>query len=283
MTGPLGVSSLSALLQESGQMVTQGLVESLDYQLQVFTSNGTFTPPTAPSGYEIAYYIGTVYSGGDSGDKPEAGSFKQSFGGRPGKRRSRRISVAEMGASQTITVGTGGAAKTSAGAGNLGQPSSIGSLLSSSAGSSGIPTPFGDIASSSAPGRGGDGGQLIADDGGNSTSYYKQGGTRGEDSSGARGGNGGNVSGWFGSGSVSPAAGEDGGIDGDHTYGGGGGGGGGSNSGIGATSQAGAAGGAPGGGGAAPGGWDSRGSGGNSGPGGRGQADILTVFKRSPT
>ena len=283
MSAPLGNSSLAAVLYESGRLLSQGSLEGLEYQLAVFTANGTFTSPTPSVGYEIAYFIGTVYSGGDSGDKPETGGYKQSFGGRPGKRRSRRISVAEMGASQAITVGAGGASKTSAGAGNVGSPSSIGYLLSSSAGAAGIPTPYGDIASASSPGRGGDGGLLIVDDGGDSTTYYRQGGSRGEDTSGARGGNPGNVSGWFGSGSVSPEAGQDGGIDGDHSYGGGGGGGGGANSGLGAASQAGAAGGAPGGGGGASGG-NSGGLGsgpvGNSGPGGRGQVDILTVFKR---
>ena len=286
MSAPLGLSSLTSVLYESGQVLSQGALEGLDYVLSVFTSNGTFTPPTPPAGYEIAYFIGTVYSGGDSGDKPETGAFKQAFGGRPGKRRSRRISVTEMGSSQAITVGAGGASKTSAGAGNVGSPSSIGSLLSSSTGSGGIPTPYGDIASASSPGRGGDGGMLIVDDGGDSTSVYRQGGSRGEDTSGARGGNGGNVSGWFGSGSVSPEVGQDGAIDGDHTYGGGGGGGGGSNSGLGANSQAGAAGGAPGGGGGASGGNSAAigsGSVGNSGPGGRGQVDVLAVFKRITT
>lgn len=261
----------------SGQVVSQGVLDGMQYQLAVFTSNGTFTPPSAPAGWEIAYYIGTVYGGGQSGDRAGNGYEKESQGGRGGGRRSRRISVSEMGVGQTITVGAPGSARTSDGAGNAGGTSSIGSLLVSSPGASAIPTPYGDVASSGQPGRGGVGARVA----GNSDASVPGGGGRGEDTSGAVAGEGGNVSGWFGSGSVSPTAGGAGVIVDDHTTGGAGGGGGGSNKGIGASGQNGAAGGAPGGGGggagSAPGGVN--GSSGNSGAGGRGQADILTVFK----
>lgn len=279
MSAPLGVSSLAAVLYSSGQLLSQGSLEGLQFSFSVFTSNGTFTPPTPPAGHEIAYYIGTVYGGGQSGNRAGNGYEKESQGGRGGGRRSRRISVAEMGVGQTITVGTPGSARTSDGAGNMGGTSSIGSLLVSSPGASAVPTAYGDVASSGQPGRGGIGGRVA----GNSDASVPVGGGRGEDTSGAVAGEGGNVSGWFGSGSVSPTAGGAGAIDDDHTSGGAGGGGGGANKGIGASGQNGAAGGAPGGGGggagSAPGGVN--GNSGNSGPGGRGQVDILTVFKPS--
>lgn len=278
MSAPLGITSLSALLQDSGQLVTQGLVEGFQYQLQVFTSNGTFTPPTPPSGYEIAYYIGTVYGGGYSGDRVGPSAYVVGRGGRPGGRHSRRISVTEMGAGLPITVGSGGAARTSNGKGNAGGESVIGTLLSSSAGASAIPTPYGDLPSSSAPGWGGDGGMLGVD--GDSYTYGP--GGDGQDTSGALGGVGGSPAGWFGGSSRSPGGGADGQIDGDHTTGGAGGGGGGSGSGgTQPKAQAGAAGGAPGGGGGAAGATTTKAGAANpnSGPGGRGQVDVLTVFK----
>lgn len=258
----------------NGQVVSQGVIDGLQYQLQVFTANGTFTPPTPPAGYEIAYYIGTVYGGGYSGDRNNANGYNElPRGGRNGGRRSRRISVAEMGSSQSITIGSGGAARTSAGIGNEGGTTSIGILLSSSAGTSSIPTPYGDLPSSGEPGKGGDGGQLI----GNSDSNTATPGAPGEDTSGALGGVGGaQASGWFGS-ARSPGVGGTGTIDGDHTNGGGGGGGGG----AGNTGQNGAAGGAPGGGGGGAGAGKGGiyGGPGGSGAGARGQADILTVLK----
>lgn len=261
----------------NGRVVSQGVLDGMTYSLQVFTANGTFTPPTPPPGYAISHFIGTVYGGGYSGDKSSTGLGVAGVGGRSGGRYSRRISIAEMGSSQTITIGSGGAARTSAGAGNAGGTTSIGSLLVSSPGASAMPTPYGDLASSGSPGRGGNGGVVTYD----GSTYYRSPGTQGEDVAYAVGGKAGSVNGFFGSGSVSAGAGVDGSIIDDHTSGGSGGGGGGGNAGIGTTSQAGAAGGAPGGGGGAPGGapGSANGNVGNSGAGARGQADILTVFK----
>ena len=266
----------------SGQVVSQGLIDGLQYQLSVFTSNGTFTPPTPPSGYEIAYYVGTVYGGGESGSKFGSGDTGgvDAPGGRNGGRASRRLSVAEVGSSVSITVGAGGATKTNQGKQNAGGSSYIGPsespLLVSTARTSSVPTPYGDLPSSGIPGDGGYGGRLRYVNGSDYTLYP---GGDGDPSSGANGGNAGTTgtAWWGGTTTTSPTAGSNGTISGDHTTGGGGGGGGGSRVGIGNAPQAGAAGGAPGAGGGAGGGHSN--GGGNGGAGGRGQVDMLTVFK----
>ena len=266
----------------NGQVVSQGLIDGLKYQLSIFTSNGTFTPPTPPSGYEIAYYVGTVYGGGESGSKFGLGDTGgvDVPGGRNGGRASRRLSVAEVGSSVSITVGAGGATKTNQGKQNAGGSSYIGPsgspLLVSTARTSSVPTPYGDLPSSGIPGDGGYGGRLRYVNGNDYTLYP---GGDGDPSSGANGGVGGTTgtTWWGGTTTSPPTAGSDGTISGDHTTGGGGGGGGGSRVGLGNAPQAGAAGGAPGAGGGAGGGHSN--ASGNGGAGGRGQVDMLTVFK----
>lgn len=259
----------------NGAIVSQGVLDGLTYQLQVFTSNGTFTPPTPPEGKEISHYIGTVYGGGDSGDRVGIAIGSSGFGGRAGRRVPRRITVEEMGSSQTVTVGAGGAPTSTTGLGNPGSPSSIGNILRSDSGAVGASTPYGDI-SAGEPGAGGMGGMKITKDFANNTFDYTE-GKRGEDG-GSRGGDGGLVvASWIGS-PRDPTPGANGAIVGDHTTGGGGGGGGGGASAVGAA-QGGASGGAPGGGGGASGAAGSNLNLQPAGPGGRGQVDIATYFK----
>lgn len=264
----------------NGAIVSQGVLDGLTYQLQVFTSNGTFTPPTPATGKEIAYFIGTAYSGGDSGDRVGNAVGSAGQGGRGGRRVSRRIAVADMGSSQPITVGAGGAPATVNGPGNAGGPSWIGPsgtpLVHSGTGAAGVPTPYGDLPSAGDPGAGGAGGQKLTKDGSSTTATYDYTeGKRGEDGGGLGGIGGASGASWLGGGR-SPGAGGDGAVVGDHTTGGGGGGGGGAGS---ASAQAGAAGGAPGGGGGSSGSSNSAVGQPASGGGGRGQVDILTVFK----
>lgn len=260
----------------NGRIVSQGVMDGLTFQMQSFTSNGTFTPPTPPAGKVISHFVVTAYSGGDSGDCPGLAVSAASRGGRGGRRVSRRVSVAEMGSSQPITVGAGGAPKTTDGPGNAGSPSSIGSLLSSDS-SPGTPTPFGALASAGDPGEGGRGGMKITKNGGVPTYDFTE-GQRGEDGGGLGGNGGYPASGWLGT-ARDPQPGEPGAVVGDFTTGGGGGGGGGAGS---MNAQAGAAGGAPAGGGGAAGAANNASYIPGSGPGGRGQVDITTYTKDAP-
>ncbi|WP_353107840.1 hypothetical protein [Gordonia sp. (in: high G+C Gram-positive bacteria)] len=278
-----------------GQAITVGVLENMRYHLVSYKTVGTATwTPSAhsvPSGFEIDHYIVTSYGGGQGGGRAGTGGP----GGRNGGRRTARLSPAEVGSSQTVTVGAGGSGATSDGYGGTGGTSSFGNLVASTVGSSAIPTVFGDLPSSACPGDGGAGGERKLVDldtrTGSTTSssgshshamdgtFVGQMGSNGGSSSGAAGGSGGSLeSAWWGS-PTSPTAGADGALQGATTTGGGGGGGGGGR-GTGGSGQAGAAGGAPGGGG---GGGGARStslySGGNGGAGGRGQVDVCAMFR----
>ncbi|WP_336793032.1 hypothetical protein [Gordonia malaquae] len=278
-----------------GQAITVGVLENMRYHLVSYKTVGTATwTPSAhsvPSGFEIDHYIVTSYGGGQGGGRAGTGGP----GGRNGGRRTARLSPAEVGSSQTVTVGAGGNGATSDGYGGTGGTSSFGNLVASTVGSSAIPTVFGDLPSSACPGDGGAGGERKLVDldtrTGSTTSssgshnhamdgtFVGQMGSNGVSSSGAAGGSGGSLeSAWWGS-PTSPTAGADGALQGATTTGGGGGGGGGGR-GTGGSGQAGAAGGAPGGGG---GGGGARStslySGGNGGAGGRGQVDVCAMFR----
>lgn len=230
--------------------------------LVTFDSVGTHTwipsmhTPPEPTGYRVEYYVVTCYGGGQSGYRGN-----NAPGGSSGGRATAEIRADEAGSSQTVTVGNGGARRTSNGVGNSGGPSSFGLLLESSPGSSSIPSLWGDVASSSAPGAGGTAGLWVKGD----VDTFGA-GAAGESSSTALGGSGYIPPGGWGSFSAA-TDGSDGQTDGWRTSGGGGGGGG-----SGQTS-AGGDGGAPGGGGG--------GSGGTSGAGGRGQVDVLAVYTAS--
>lgn len=89
---------------------------------RVFTATGTFT---TPPGY--SQFSGIAWSGGASGQKSTAlGST--GIGGGGGGAFPFTFGAATMGASQTITIGAGGAASTGA-ASNTGGDTTIGSLL----------------------------------------------------------------------------------------------------------------------------------------------------------
>lgn len=238
----------------NGQLLSTGVLDGLQYQLAVFTSNGTFTPPTAPAGYEIAYFIVTAYRGGWGGGQGAAG-----VGGLPGRDGGRtvaRVSPAQMGSSQPVTVGAGGSSNGGSGGRTYLGPSAA-PLVEAVSATSSIPSAYGAIASSSRPGAGGRG-----------CTYPGREGEDGGSSAGAEGGEGGSTS------SVAGKAGVAGGIVDNYSHGGSGGGGGGFN---GFTTGAGGAGGAPGGGGG--GGGSNSSSGTSGGVGARGQLDVCTYFK----
>ncbi|MGC5249651.1 hypothetical protein ACPXB3_22335, partial [Gordonia sp. DT219] len=283
----------------SGQVVTAGLLDVQQFTLTSFTTPGsaTYIPPTPPSGYEIDYYLVTAYGAGQGGGRGEGAP-----GGRGGGRVVRRLSPAEMDASsKAVVVGAPGIGKSSSdGLGSGGGVSSFGgTLVQSSPGSSSIPTQYGPLPSSAAPGDGGRAGfqfltgvtanqpshfHTIASPGSStstgsadpiitvtSTSGFYP-GDYGESSETAAGGQPGIAGGSFWiPGGQAATAGQDGTTKDWYTTGGAGGGGG-CPSGS-ATAQAGANGGAPGGGGGA--------GVTNGGDGGRGQVDILAVYKPS--
>lgn len=240
------------------------------YQLISFTTVGSHTfdlsmvvPPD--DGYDIDYLLVTCYGGGEGGARADNGAR----GGRNGGRVTARMSPQSVGGSQSVVVGAPGVGRSgSNGPGGAGGVSSFGTLVSSVVGSSSIPTIFGDLPSSGCPGDGGSAIVLIRGD-------TKPVGTipasNGGSSSGAAGGVGAVPASYWGSSASGPTSGEDGDSRGWYTTGGGGGGGGGLAVQGTSPNYAGGHGGSPGGGGG--------GAANVGGNGGRGQVDVLAVFK----
>jgi len=257
--------------------------------VQTFTSSGTWTKP---SGYAAgSRVLIQAWGGGASGGRyPD-----RSGGGGGGGYNERWLTLSTMGATETVTIGAGGTARTTDGIGNGGGTTSVGSLISAYGGAGGNDD-YG----------GGGGGQTSAGGVSQNSSFAN---TR--DMAGGPGwnqpyrsyfvypeGTGGqytNINGaWNGVGAFKKGGGggiavngpcgtEAGAVGGNSVWGGGGGGGAGSTSAAGGSSSFGGAGGASATSGTATSGTQPSGgggaaiTGGTSGAGGAGQV-IITVF-----
>ena len=102
---------------------------------QVFTSNGTYTPTTGMK-YAILECIGSGAGGG--GGASTIATISGGGGGGAGGYSRKVVSASTVGASQAVTIGSGGAGGT---AGNNnganGNSSSVGSLVSATGGTGG--------------------------------------------------------------------------------------------------------------------------------------------------
>ncbi len=109
--------------------------------VQVFNSNGTYTP-TAGMKYCDAYVTGGGGSGG-SGQGAAAPQVGAGGGGGAGGTSIRfAIPAATIGVSQSVTVGTGGAAPAAGNnPGNAGGASSLGALITTNGGAGGAAGP----------------------------------------------------------------------------------------------------------------------------------------------
>jgi hypothetical protein len=140
-----GLGTVAALLQgTSGQFLkSQGTGSLLTFgdavvsvALQVFTSNGTYTPTTGT----LYSLLGTVGGGGGGGGAANSGAGNTGAGGGGGGGSTSLAlkTAAQIGASQTVTIGAaanGGAAGNNNG--TAGNDSSIGSLCVGKGGSQG--------------------------------------------------------------------------------------------------------------------------------------------------
>lgn len=235
------------------QLISKSPVQPIVSTVQTFTSSGTYTKPS-----NISLVRVQAWAGGGSGGRSTTASIGSSGGGG-GMYLEKYFLPSELGTTETVTIGAGGAAQSGNGNGTAGGNTTFGSLLTAIGGGAGIS------------------GDQQAGGAGGSAAYEN--GAAGSAGGGAGNGQAGIYSGGGGSNVSGISQGYPGGAS---YYGGGGGGGSDANSGAGGASLFGGSGGAgnSGGGGAGSvpgGGGGGGGSGGASGAGGNGKV-IVTEF-----
>lgn len=107
------------LVQSDGVSLRTVVVQSFN---KTFTASGNFVKPP---GYSM--FDSLIWSGGNSGQN--SGGFGDALGGGGGGCFPAKIPAASLSATTAITVGAGGAARTTAADGALGGDSSIGTLV----------------------------------------------------------------------------------------------------------------------------------------------------------
>ncbi len=134
--GPMGwvctVAGSPGTLEEFGLVGFTGVTTDGEYRsVQVFTASGTWTKPAG-----LARVTVTVVGGGASGAGAQAtgvGEASIGGGGAAGGASIKTIEAASLGATETVTVGAGGAAVSNA-VGNAGGTSSFGTHCSATGG-----------------------------------------------------------------------------------------------------------------------------------------------------
>ena len=250
----------------SGAAPSWATPTSTGVNVQTFTSSGTWTKP---SGYAAgSRVLIQAWGGGGSGGKSGSTTAGNAGGGGGGGYNERWLTLSSMGSTETVTIGAGGAVKTTVGDGSVGGTTSVGTLINAYGGGYG-----------GGGGNGGGGGAQLSAGSGNSPGSPQLGGAGTGSFNDGCGGYGPSSGLWHGGG----GGGKNGAtaqVGAASVFGGGGGGGagtaGGASSfggagGAGATTASGTAGTQPGGGGGATG------TGASSGAGGAGQV-IITVF-----
>jgi hypothetical protein len=246
-----------SLVSDSGAASGLGWSTSAQSDFQQFTASGTWTKPTdAAFGVNSAVLIRNWGAGGSGA---QANSGGGGGGGGGGSYTERWAILSDLGATETVTIGAGGASVTTPGDGIAGGNTTFGSLLIAYGGGGGA----------DAGGGGGGGGGSIEAGSTTSSSTGGNGGGQGGGTGGGTAVNGGESIFGGGGGGGGGAAGDAG--NGGYSHWGGGAGGGGDNTGATGASIGGGSyfGGAGGGGGSDEG---AGGAGGTSVAGGNGGA-----------
>lgn len=182
--------------------------------VQVFTVNGTYTPTP---GMNHCIIEGVGAGGGGGGVSGSATTVVGAGGGGSGGYSRSYLTAAQIGASQTVTIGTAGTAGTSVpSAGGAGTATTVGALLTANGGaggvastsggtigsggaggtSSGVPGAFSLIGNPGGPGFVATGGiAAFGYSGGGGNSYFGAGGIAKFNTTGGAGSNGGGGSG----------------------------------------------------------------------------------------
>lgn len=118
------------VLTSNGTTWTSGTAPVIN--VQTFTSSGTWTKP---SGYAAgSRVLIQAWGGGGGGGRGNASFYG---GGGGGGYNERWLTFSDMGSTETVTVGSGGAARTTDGHGNDGGNTSVGSLITAYGGGGG--------------------------------------------------------------------------------------------------------------------------------------------------
>jgi hypothetical protein len=125
---------------------------------RVFTTSGTYTPTTGMRQALIRMVGGGGGGGGCSGT---ASMWFAGGGGGSGGYAEKLVTAAQVGASQTVTVGAAGTAGTGTSGGGSGGTSSVGSLCTATGGTGGGCANSGAAVPLGGPGGGGTGGDFI--------------------------------------------------------------------------------------------------------------------------
>jgi hypothetical protein len=131
MPGSQGAADAVLTNDGSGGLSWTAVSQPLDQQ--TFNSSGTWTKPTKGSMALIE-----VWGAGGSGSNSNSSS--QCHGGAGGSGVWRLIKLSDLGATETVTIGAGGASRTIAQSGQNGGNSSFGSWVTGYGGSGGIVT-----------------------------------------------------------------------------------------------------------------------------------------------
>jgi hypothetical protein len=125
-------SSGNVLTSNGTTWVSQAAGGGGTANVQTFTSSGTWTKP---SGFgTTSRVLIQAWSGGGSGGR---NSGYGGGGGGGGAYKERWLPLSSLGATETVTVGAGGAAKTTDGNGNVGGNTTVGSLITAYGGGPG--------------------------------------------------------------------------------------------------------------------------------------------------
>lgn len=127
--------------------------------IQKFTSSGTYTPTPGMK----SCLVRAVGGGGGGGGVSSVAGGTAAAGGGAGSYGERLLTAAQIGASQTVTIGAGGSAGTSGGGtGGNGGATSLGALLTTTGGNGGTGNTSATVSVNALPGGVGGSGDINA-------------------------------------------------------------------------------------------------------------------------
>lgn len=131
-TQMLAVGTTGQVLQTNGAGAPSWVtLTPAGVNIQTFTSSGTWTKPSLGANSRVL--IQAWGAGGSGGKHPSYGAG----GGGGGAYKERWVTLSSMGATETITIGAGGASLTAQGFGNVGGSTTVGTLITAYGGGGG--------------------------------------------------------------------------------------------------------------------------------------------------